>query len=80
MVREISVLLDRAGRPDLAAQIHDLTFGAEEISREDRRRSFYTGAGRRDYFLEFDTRSALIVLDVARAEGIIAVHVLAPED
>jgi hypothetical protein len=80
LTAEMALLLERAGRPDLAAQVGALAVGTEESSGEDGRRSFYSGHRQREYSLEFDSRQGLILIDVAADSGIVAIHVLAPED
>jgi hypothetical protein len=80
LTREMQVLLERAGRADLAGQMQGLSISSEEFSQDDRRHSFFAGNGQRDYSLEFDSRYGLVLIDVAADTGIVAVHVLAPED
>jgi hypothetical protein len=80
LTREMQLLLERAGRSDLAAQVAAVPVDSEESSGEDGRRSFYTQESQREYSLEFDSRHGLILIDVAADSGIVAIHILAPED
>lgn len=76
LVREMEVLLERAGRADLAAKFGQTPVLREEFSRADGRRTFYSRQAPRAYSIEFDARESLVILDISESQDIIAVHTL----
>ncbi len=72
----MEVLLERAGREDLAAKFGGTPILSEEFSRTTRMRTFYSQQSPRAYSLEFDASDSVVILDVSHTQDIVAVHTL----
>ena len=73
---EISTLLCRMERPDLAAQMQSLRLLAEHRDRNESRYTFLAADGVRRYSIEMEAAGLIVVLDIDGADQILALHVL----